>query len=470
MRVSATTGAPRDGDADTVAIGVFEGKGIPHDLDGEPLGALLASGEARAKPRHLALAHAEGKRWLLVGCGSRDAFGAEEARVAAATVAARCTELATRTLCWELPHKVPDAVVGGLVEGTLMAAHAVDPAAADGSALSELVVSAHHDVAGLVADAGVVAEAVNRCRRLGDAPPNVMTPLALAGRARELADEHGLDCEVLGREQLRALGYGLFAAVAQGSAQEPQLIALRYDGPEAAGPVLGLVGKGVTFDGGGLQIKPGASMVGMKYDMTTAAAVLEAVGAIAALGLPVRVVAVLGATENVLGPAAMRPGDVLRAGDGTTVEITNTDAEGRLVLADCLLHARAMGAERLLDLGTLYGPAVLGRTHAALFDTDAAWGAAVLAACERAGDDAWPMPLHPDHEKLLESRVADVVNSPDPRHALQAAAATFLKRFAGDVPWAHLDTAATYDRRRPYASKGASGWGVRAIVELARSL
>lgn len=472
-RVRATTDAPVDTDADTVAIGVFEGKDVAHDLDGAPLQALLDTGEARRAFRHLALGRSAGKRWLVVGLGAREAFDAERARVAAAVVASRAGELGARSLCWELPHKVGDGVAGGLVEGTLLAGYRYRRVADDDEPrLEALAVSAHHDVSAPVEAAAAVAKAVNRARALADAPPNECTPRRLAERARELAAEHRLGCEVLGREQLRAAGMGAFAAVAQGSAQEPQLITLRYAPENADGPVLGLVGKAVTFDSGGLSIKPAASMTKMKFDMAGGAAVLEAVGAIAALRLPVEIVAVVGATENVIGPGAMKPGDVVRARSGTTIEITNTDAEGRLVLADCLTHACELGAERLVDVATLTGAILgaLGRTYGGLFASDDGWAELVGDAAARSGEPVWRMPLHPDYAEAMRSRYAELVNSPEERVGGACTAAAFLERFSGDVPWAHLDmVGVAWDRALPYAAKGASGWGVRTLVEVAHA-
>jgi leucyl aminopeptidase len=266
---------------------------------------------------------------------------------------------------------------------------------------------------------------------------------------------------------------GAFAAVARGSSAEPALITIRYDPPGAAGPLLGLVGKAVTFDSGGLSIKPAASMVGMKFDMAGGAAVIEAVGAIARLGLPVRVLAVVGATENLINGAAMRPGDVLHTKAGLTIEVNNTDAEGRLVLADCLAYAVEEGAERLVDVATLTGAilSALGRTHVGLMGDDDAWCAAVEAAGRRSGELVWRLPLHPETAELVKGTVGDLVNAVEGRVAGSITAAELLRRFTGDVPWAHLDIVGTaWDSGKPYAPKGASGWGVRLLVDLARSL
>jgi leucyl aminopeptidase len=476
VRVLATTTAPSELAVDTVAVGVFEGKDVAHDVDGA-LQALLDGGEARRSFRHLALTHAAGKRWILVGLGERDAFDAERARVVAGVVAARLGDLGTRALAWEVPHHVSEAVVEGLVEGTLLGAYRFDryrrPPEDAPARLEELVVSDHHDVAAPAERGRLLAEAQNAARDLANTPANELTPTALGERARALAVElPTLTVEVEGREGIVARGMGAFAAVAAGSATEPALITVRYEPPGAGGPLLGLVGKAVTFDSGGLQIKPGPSMTAMKFDMAGGAAVLEAVAAIARLELPVRVLAVVGSAENMISGTAMRPGDVVRTKAGLTVEVNNTDAEGRLVLADCLTYAVEQGAERLIDVATLTGAVLsaLGRTYAGLMGSDDDWCAAVEAAGERAGEVVWRLPLHPEYAELVQGTVGDLVNTVEGRVAGSITAAEFLRRFTGDVPWAHLDIVGTaWDGGKAYAPKAASGWGVRLLVELARA-
>lgn len=474
MDVTATTAAPVDTDADTVAIGVFEDKNVSHDLDGAPLQALLDRGEARRTFGHVALTHAAGKRWLVVGLGSRDDFGAEQARIAAATVVGRAREIGTRVLCWELPHRLDEPQVEAFVEGTLLGAYRFSTfkATDDEPDLQALIVCDHSDRGVPVAHAALVAAAQNRARDLANTPPNVLTPTALAQRAQALADAHpALSVEVAGRAQIVERGMGAFAAVAAGAGEEPALITLRYEPAAGDGYDLGLVGKAVTFDSGGLWLKPPQSMPAMKFDMAGGGAVLEAIGAIAQLRLPLRVVAVVGATENLIDAHAMRPGDVVRTLQGTTVEIVNPDAEGRLVLADCLAHAVDLGARRLVDVATLTGSVLsaLGRAYAGLFADDDAWAAVVAGAAERTGERVWRLPLDPAYAKLLESATADVVNSGERGVAGACVGAQFLSRFSGDVPWAHLDIVGTgWDLGPPYAAKGASGWGVRLLVEVAR--
>jgi leucyl aminopeptidase len=473
----STTALPADTDADTVVVGVLAGEGVAHDVDGGVLQGLVDSGEAKSTHRHLAVAHAGGKRWILVGLGSRDELDGERMRIAAGCALTRARELGARRLCWELPHDGGPRLAAAVVEGTLLCAYRYvrfkAPPQEERVELDALIVCAHDDVAEAVREASIVARAVNATRDLQNAPPNECAPRHLADAARALAELDGVSVDVEGRSEIEGRGMGAFAGVAQGSDEEPRLITLRYEGPGATGPVLGLVGKAVTFDTGGISIKPANRMSEMKFDMSGGAAVLGAVEAIARLGLAVRLVAVVGATENMPSGHAMRPGDVVRASNDLTIEVVNTDAEGRLVLADCLAHAVAEGAERLVDIATLTGAIIvaLGNTHAGIIGDDDEWVAAVTAAGSASGELVWRLPLHDDYAKWLESETADLVNANENRKAGSIVAGQFLKRFTGDVPWAHLDIAGMASGTgKAYAPKGGSGFGVRLFVELARSM
>src|SRR4051794_6454562 len=474
MRVSSTVSSPSDSGADTLAIGVFDGETVAHDVKGDALQRLIDAGEARTGFRNVAVAHAADRRWLVVGLGPRSQFAPERARIAAATALGRAQEVGTRRLCWELPHHVDDAVAAAFVEGTVLAAYRFDryrKPPAELRVVEELIVSAHHDVSGPVAAGAVLAEAANAARNLQNTPANDMTPAALADAARGL---EGVSVEVHGRDFLLERGMGAFAAVAQGSDIEPALIVMRYDGgADPRGPVLGLVGKAVTFDTGGISIKPAAKMHEMKFDMSGGAAVVQAVGAIARLGLPVRVIGVVGATENMPSGHSMRPGDIVTASDGTTIEINNTDAEGRLVLADCLTYARELGAERLVDIATLTGGIVtaLGSAFGGVMSNDDAWCAVVEGAGARTGERVWRLPLDPMYDDAIKGQYGDIVNATPDRKAHPITAAAFLARFAGDVPWAHVDMAGMgNDVGLPYAPKGGTGYGVRLLVDVARAV
>jgi leucyl aminopeptidase len=476
IAVSARRGAPEETSADTRVIGLFEGESLP---DG-PLRALSESGEARGKPRSVAVAHSDdGRRLIVVGLGKRDEFDSEKARVAAAVAAGRARELSAKALSWEAPAGA--GVAGALVEGTLLALYKFDrfksssdseedDGSSEGSDVESLeVVSADADIAAAVERAAVTAEAQNAARDLQNLPSNVATPSFLASRAEELAGAHSsLSFEAFGPDEIAAREMGAFMAVAQGSDTEPRLIVLRYDG---GGPHLGYVGKAVTFDTGGISIKPAAKMHEMKFDMSGGAAVIEAMGAIAALEIPVRITAVVPSTENMPSGHSMKPGDIVTASNGKTIEINNTDAEGRLILADALAFAVSEGAERVIDLATLTGAIViaLGSTYAGLFSNDDDWCREVEAASEATGELGWRMPLHPEFFELTKGQYADLTNASDQRKASSCYAAEFLRQFVDDHPWVHVDIAGTaWGQGRAYNGNGASGFGVRMLVELAQ--
>jgi leucyl aminopeptidase len=317
----------------------------------------------------------------------------------------------------------------------------------------------------------VLGDFSNEARTLANLPGNDLTPRIFAERAQAIATEAGLGVEVLDEQKIAALKMGMLLGVARGSQEPPRLVVLRHDPPNAvAGVVLGLVGKGITFDTGGISIKPADNMDKMKDDMSGGAAVLCAMSAIARLKVPVRVVAIVPMTENMPGGKAFKPGDVLTSAAGKTVEIINTDAEGRLILGDGLWYARELGATHLVDVATLTGACVvaLGKTTTGLFGSPAGWVEAVRRASVRAGDRSWPMPVFDDYKDQLKSEIADFTNTGG-RPAGAITAALFLKEFVGDLPWVHMDIAGTAwaEEAKPYQPKGATGVGVRTLVELA---
>ncbi len=316
---------------------------------------------------------------------------------------------------------------------------------------------------------GATAEAVNLARELAETPSNHMTPTILAKRAQQVArGRRTLSVDVLGPRELTSLKAGALLAVAQGSAEQPRMIVMRHRPPKSArttSEVLGLVGKAVTFDTGGISIKPSAGMEEMKMDMAGGAAVIAAMGLIADLEVPAEVVAVVPSTENMPSGTAMKPGDVFTAMNGTTIEVTNTDAEGRLILADALTFCARQGATRMVDMATLTGAIVvaIGEVYAGLFGSDPAFTELVREAGDETGDLCWPMPLHPGYDPLVKSPVADLSNSAKKRQAGAVYAARFLRDFTEGVPWCHVDVAGT-------AMQGdhASGFGVRLAADVAR--
>jgi leucyl aminopeptidase len=315
-----------------------------------------------------------------------------------------------------------------------------------------------------------VGEAANYARALANEPGNVLTPSEFAARVSTDAHAAGLSVDVLDEGRMRDMGMNLLLGVAQGSAEPPRLMVLRHEPAGAPlAPVLALVGKGVTFDSGGISIKPAEGMERMKDDMAGGAAVAAAMRALATLKAPYRVIGLIPTVENMPGGRATRPGDVLTGASGTTVEIINTDAEGRLILADALWYARELGATHMVDVATLTGACLvaLGRNVSGLFGAPDAWVGAVRTAGTRGGDRLWPMPIYEETREQLRSEIADLVNSAG-RAGGACTAAAFLKAFAGGAAWAHLDIAGTAwaESRTAYQPKGATGVAVRTLIEL----
>jgi len=449
---------------------------------------LTQEGELRGELGKTVVLHTDGElkahRVAAAGIGRIEDLDADALRTAAASVA-RATEEVGGTVAWLLDETLPlpldeqaRAVVEGIVLGSYRPgrwktdAHEPRPV--------ERIVLCAGDQAGLEeigSRSARVARWVNWARDLANSPPNELTPEGLAARAAEL-DLPSLRVEALDPKQIDELGMGALGAVGRASANGPRLIVLRYEPaqPARADLTLGLVGKAITFDAGGISIKPALKMEDMKGDMAGGAAVLAGTAAIAQLGLPVRVLTVLAAAENLVSGDSFRPGDILRAANGKTIEITNTDAEGRLVLADALWYARREGATHVLDIATLTGAMefALGDLYGGMFANDDAWRDEILAAARRSGDHVWPFPLHRRFRKYVDSDYADLKNSSDLQQASPALAAEFLREFAGDGPWAHLDMSGPgfLERSRGdyLTQRGGTGYGVRLIVELATAL
>jgi leucyl aminopeptidase len=476
ITVSARRGAPTETDADTRVVPLFEGE----DPADEKTRAVVESGEARTSLGKVAVVHEDGpggerRRVILAGMGKRNQLDGEKVRVAAAAVAARAKEIGTKALSWEAPGGLSAPVV----EGTLLKLYEFDRFKTkdekdedeEPAGVTSLELAGEDVATEAVSEAAVAARAVNRARDLQNLPSNVANPEFLSERAREIADAYeNLEVEVFGREAIAEMGMGAFTAVAQGTYAEPQLIVLRYTGG-GDGPHLAYVGKAVTFDTGGISLKPGAKMSEMKFDMSGGSAVLESMAAIAELELPLTLTAVIPSTENMPSGRSVKPGDIVTARNGKTIEINNTDAEGRLILADALAYAVEQGAERIVNLATLTGAIIvaLGSTHCGLFSNDDDWCADVHGACTSTGELGWRLPLHDETAKLVKGKYADLDNAPEVRKASSITAAEFLKHFVGDVPWVHMDIAGTaWSLNRPYVGSGASGFGVRALIELAR--
>ncbi|HWO47975.1 MAG TPA: leucyl aminopeptidase [Solirubrobacterales bacterium] len=472
MKVEVKPVAPAESGADLLTIGLFEGGQLPDGTAG-------ASGaeEAKADFKKLSLLRPDGfPPVLVVGLGDRDEIDAEKLRVVAALVAKEAGRLEAGSLAWALPESGEStATAEALVTGTVLASYHFDRFKSgkdeDSPRLESLTLLGPAELAETVEVARIAAEAQNRARDLQLTPANVATPTFLAERAEEIAaGSESLTAEVLGRPQLEEKGMGGLLAVSQGGPQEPKLIVLRYSGG-GSGPTLALVGKGVTFDTGGISLKPGVGMQEMKMDMSGAAAVLEATAAIAELGLAVDLIALVPTTENMPSGTAIKPGDIITQFNGKTVEVNNTDAEGRLILADALAYAVELGAERIVDIATLTGAVeiALGSTYAGLISNDDELAAAVHRASETTGELSWRLPLHPEYKELMKGTVADLSNLGKKRKAGTITAASFLEEFVGETPWAHLDIAGSaWDIGREYVGNDANGFGVRLLIEIAR--
>ena len=485
--VTATTDPPSSLTTDLLIVPVFEGDslddvaGLP-EASGGAIQRAIADAEFRARPFDIFLTNLTGwgaPRLLLVGAGTRASFTTERLRKIATTGALAAKQRRIKRLAFLLRGHAPAAAaIQASVEGLMLAAFNGDGYKSgdkSGPPPEEfIVVAPNEDKASLeaaVRRGRILGESCNIARELCNEPPNVLTPTVLAERAAAIGRAAGLSVDVIDQNGIAALKMGLLLGVAQGSAEPARLIALKHIPPGAPdAPVLGLIGKGITFDTGGISIKPAEGMERMKTDMSGAAAVIGAMRAISLLKAPIKVVGVIPSAENMPGGRATRPSDVLTGASGTTVEVVNTDAEGRLVLGDGIWYARELGATHLVDVATLTGACVvaLGKVATGLFAQPDTWADVVLRTANRAGDRCWPMPLYEEYREQIKSDIADMINSGG-RAGGACTAAIFLKEFAGEMPWAHLDIAGTAwaEESKPWQAKGSTGVAVRTLAELA---
>jgi leucyl aminopeptidase len=450
----------------------------------EACAEVIASGEVTGKMLEVTLLHhpakPKAKRVLLLGGGKAKTFSASELRKLAGVAVRTLKGKGLRSFAFLAPEgklKVEESV-GAIVEGAFVGNFDSNTYQSDrrDQTIDALTVVASGDKTALqksLDEASIIGESQNFTRDLVHEPSNHMTPTILAERARKMAQEVGLKFEVFGGDKIQELKMGAFWGVAQGSDEPPALIILRYEpagAPEK--PVLGLVGKAVTFDTGGISIKPADGMEKMKYDMAGGAAMLGVMRAIALLKPKVKVTALICATENMPSGKAQKPGDIQTAMSGKTIEIINTDAEGRLVLADGLCYARQLGCTHLIDAATLTGAVVvaLGYFNAGVFANDEKMYERFSKATAQAGEKFWRLPLDEEYKESIRSNIADIINSGG-RWGGAITAAMFLKEFAEDTPWMHLDIAGTawMDDAKPWIAKGPSGIAVRSLVEFARN-
>jgi leucyl aminopeptidase len=449
---------------------------------------VFASGDVTGKPGEMTLLHApkglKAKRLLLIGGGKSGKFSADEVRKAAGSAVRYLKGKNLKSLAFVVPE--PSAVsseigVRALVEGAFVGDFDPNYYHSDrkDQAIQEftVVAPAHSDKAALdaaLSTGRIVGESQNFTRDLVNEPGNKMTPTMLGQRAKKMCGEVGLKCEVHGKDKLMELKMGSFWSVSQGSAEPPALIVMTYDPQHkqpAGAPVVGLVGKGITFDTGGISIKPADGMEKMKYDMAGGAAMIGAMRAIALLKPNVKVIGVVCAAENMPSGTAQKPGDVQFAMNGKSIEIINTDAEGRLVLADGLCYARELGATHLIDAATLTGACVvaLGYVNAGIFANDDDMYSRFNHAMQSAGEKFWRLPLDDEYREMIKSGIADIVNSGG-RWGGAVTAAKFLQEFVDDKPWIHLDIAgvAWMEEAKPWIAKGPSGIAVRSLIEFVK--
>jgi leucyl aminopeptidase len=486
--VALTSRATADIDADVLVIPVFEdddlkdADGVDSASGGE-IGRARARGEFKGKAFDtLAASITSGwktPRIVLVGAGKRGELTSERLRRVAIVggLAARQRRL-TRIAVLHRGNAgiTPGEAAQILTEGAILsnydgASYKTEDDPPEWLARVELRIPGASGVDGAIERGRVLGEYSNRARAMANEPGNTLTPRRFAAEAEQIARNAGLGVEVLDEKRIAALNMGLLLAVAQGSQELPRLVVLRHEPKNAIpGVVLGLVGKGITFDTGGISIKPAENMDKMKDDMSGGAAVVCAMAAIARLQAPVRCIGIVPMTENMPGGRAMKPGDVLKSAAGKTVEVINTDAEGRLILGDALWYARELGATHLVDVATLTGACVvaLGKSTSGLFGAPDAWVEHVRRASDRAGDRSWALPIFEDYKDQLKSEIADFTNTGG-RAAGAITAALFLKEFVGDCPWTHMDIAGTawVEEAKPYQPKGATGVAVRTLAELA---
>ena len=470
--------------ADALALVVFAEEPLPAELGpvSKWMDELRSSGEFTGKPGELAVLHQPSglaaKRLVVSGGGKRAEFDAAALRKAAGSAVRTLKQKGVKTLAWWLAGGDAPSLIEAAVEGAILGNFEPDvhkTSSKESKSLENFSVvapSLTDQVRAAFERGRILAESQNFTRTLANEPANLMTPTILADRARAMAQETGLECEILDQDRMRQLGMGSLLGVAQGSAEPPALIIVRYRPlhAPASGDHLGLVGKGVTFDTGGVSIKPADGMEKMKYDMSGGAAVLGAMRAIAQLKPAIPVTALVPAVENMVGSRAQRPGDIVTSLSGKTIEVLNTDAEGRLILIDALTYAQRLGCTHLVDAATLTGAIVvaLGHVNIGAFSNNDEMAARLLAAATAEGEKTWRMPLDDEYKDLLKNTFADLGNIGG-RAGGAISAAWFLREFVGDTPWVHLDIAGTawLDDAKPFLARGPSGVCVRTFVNLA---
>ncbi len=498
VRIEIRQGAIQEQDTELIVVNLFEDvtepggatRAVDQALGGR-IRELLSWGDFRGKLNETTLLYPSAgfpaRRLLIVGLGKQDEFGLDKVRQVSATAARKARSLGVTEYA-TIVHGAGAAgldaaqAAQALAEGTCVSQYRFTQHRTEINALGdEKELEAVHvvvfsaELAGTIEQAvragEAIAAAVNWVRDLVNQPANYATPSILAEEALHVAEATGLSFQALGPAEMRQLGMGALLGVAQGSVQEPRLVILEHNPGGTQDPPIVLVGKGITFDSGGISLKSRENMEVMKGDMAGAAVVMGTMRAAATLGIPQRVVGLMPATENLPSGSAYKPGDVIKTITGKTIEVINTDAEGRLILADGLGYAQRYQPAAVVDLATLTGACVvaLGQVAAGLFSADDELVARIEAASRITGEKVWRMPLWPEYGEQIKSDVADMKNTGG-RPAGAITAAMLLSKFVGDTPWAHLDIAGVSgsDKERPHQPKGATGYGVRLLVQMLR--
>jgi leucyl aminopeptidase len=470
-------------EADALAVGVFQDaplSGAAAELDMAMGGAIRALVDRKEfigrsyETAPLLVPVGRARQALLVGLGRRDKFDAGEAFRTAATASRSLAGKPRQCVALFLDEGKSSEWTEAGTCGAIVGCQGQDLHRAEKNRHPFHTLLWHGGSDAAIANGRIVGQSVNLTRRLVNGPADEIYPETFAAQAAEVAEENHLDIEIWDEKRLAAERCGAMLAVAKGSSRPARLVLLRYYGAGKDAPTLAIVGKGVTFDSGGLSLKPSEGMLTMKCDKAGASTMIGALNAISQLKLPLNVVGIAGLVENMTGPAAMKLGDVLTARNGRTIEVHNTDAEGRLVLADLLSLAVDLGVSRIVDLATLTGACVvaLGTEVAGAMTNDQTWCDTVIAAARRVGEPLWQLPMYGEiYDEQIKSEVADIKNVGEGRWGGAITAAKFLEQFVGGKPWTHLDIAgpAFRDKPKPWCDAGASGQFVRGLVELARS-
>ncbi len=492
MEIKAIAGDVAQVQADAIVVNLFEGATQPGGATGSvdkaldgAITSLIGRGEIKGKFEEVGIVHTFGRLpagiVAIVGLGKRDDFDIDKVR--------RVTGQFCRALRKLNCHKIATVLHGAgagnielkasaqaIAEGAILGLYSFNRyKTAECEDVGEILLVVRETekvpiMEPVVGNGKLIAEATNLARDMGNEPANYMTPDRMAETAKELASKYDLGCRVSEREDMEAMGMGALLGVARGSSQPPKLITLTYKGDESSREAIGFLGKGITFDSGGISIKPSEGMGEMKADMAGAASVIAALAAIAQLRPKINVTGIVPATENLPSGTALKPGDILKAMNGKTIEVISTDAEGRLILADALSYGVKQGLSPLVDLATLTGACrvALGLSYSGVFGNNQRWIDRVLEAAERTGEKMWHMPMPEEYREQIKSEIADVKNTGN-RYGGAITAALFLAEFVDQTPWVHIDIAGPRlsHKESGYVVKGATGVGVRTLVELA---